>query len=37
MRSALPAAHEMDNIPGRKGRWIRALPSNEFELLKYSH
>jgi hypothetical protein len=37
MRSVLPAAHVMDNTPGRKGQWIGALSSNEFELVKYSH
>jgi len=37
MRSVLPAVHEMENIPGKKGQWIGALPSNEFELVKYSH
>jgi len=27
----------MENKPKGKGQWIKALPSNEFELLKYSH
>jgi hypothetical protein len=37
MKSVLPAAHAMGNTPGRKGQQIGALPSNKFELLKYSH